>query len=98
MTIRLLSISVGFKETGLGNAQPGGVADGQNRSMLQAAYAAEELEDFLWAQDDRQLLRPFGAGMTSSKVHSLLSETLYRNLRAATAMRTRARRQLLARW
>ena len=52
----------GLQRDSLGNAQPCGVADGQNRSMLHTAYAVEELEDFLWAQNDRKLLRRLRCG------------------------------------
>ena len=44
----------GLQADGLGDAQAGGVAGGQNRPLFGAAHAAEKLEHFLGAQNDGQ--------------------------------------------
>ena len=71
------AIDVGGLQTdGLGDAQAGSVARGQDRSVLGVSYAAEKLKYFLGAQDDGQLLWLLWRWMTSSNVQSFLRETL----------------------
>jgi hypothetical protein len=53
-----LAINIrGLQAQGLGDAQACSVAGRQNRSMFRTAYAPEKMENFLGAQDNRQLLR-----------------------------------------
>jgi hypothetical protein len=53
-----LAVDVGdFQADSLRDAQPGSVTGRQNGAMLDALYAAQELQDLLRTQDDRQLLR-----------------------------------------
>jgi hypothetical protein len=42
------------------DAQAGGIARGQDGVMFDVEYAAEKPLHFIWAEDDRQLLRLFG--------------------------------------
>ena len=65
-----------FQVDGLGDAQTCGIAGGQNRSLFRVADTAEKLQDFSGLRTTGSFCGFFGAGMTSSKGHSLLSETL----------------------
>jgi len=47
---------------GLRDAQPGGIARGQDDAMLSALDAVQKVKDFLGAQDDWQFLRLLGSG------------------------------------
>jgi hypothetical protein len=58
------------------DTQSSGVTSGQNRSMLGTPHATEEVQDFLRAQNNKQLLGFFGAGIASSNAQSFLRETL----------------------
>src|SRR5580704_5121081 len=53
-----LAVDIGdFQADSLRNAQPSRITDRQDGAMLDALYAAQELQDLLRTQDNRQLLR-----------------------------------------
>ena len=77
------------------DAQAGGIAGGQDGAMLEVGDAAEELQDFLGTEDDGQLLRLLGSGMTSSSAQSLLERHLVEETQRRDGDVDRAGRQLL---
>src|SRR5881409_3860818 len=55
------AVDVGWYQAyGLRDSQPGRVAGGKDRVMLEALHAAEKLQDFFGAENDGQLLRLLG--------------------------------------
>ena len=53
-----LAVDIGdFQADSLRNAQPSRITGRQDGAMLEALYAAQELQDLLRTQDNRQLLR-----------------------------------------
>ena len=52
----------GLQANGLGDAQAGGVAGGQDRPVLEALDATKKMQHLLGAEDDGQLLRRLGPG------------------------------------
>jgi hypothetical protein len=52
----------GCKSDGFGDAQAGGVAGGQDGTVLPAPHTGQKLQDFLGTEDHRQGLRPFRSG------------------------------------
>jgi hypothetical protein len=56
-----LAIDIGRSQTnGLGDAQASGVAGGQNRAMLEARYAIQEVQNFFRTEHYRQFLGLLG--------------------------------------
>src|ERR1700687_5215800 len=51
----------GLQMDGLGDAQPGGVAGGQDRAMLGAANALEKMKNLLWAKNNGEPLWLLGS-------------------------------------
>src|SRR6202043_971106 len=60
-----LTIDIGdLQADRLRDAQSGGVAGRQDRAMLDAPHTSQKLQNFFLSQDDRQLLRFLGVGIT----------------------------------
>ena len=59
--MRWLSMSAAFRANGLGDAQAGRVAGGQDGAMFRAPDAIEKVKHFFWAEDNGQFLRLLGS-------------------------------------
>ena len=84
----------GLQANGFGDAQAGGVAARQERSVFDIVDATEKMEDLRSAENDRQRLRLLGSGDARFQVPTLPQGNIVEEAKRGGCDDDRARRQL----
>jgi hypothetical protein len=84
----------GLQAHGFGNAQAGGVAGRQDRVVFDVFDAAEKMENFRSAEDDRQLLGLPGSRDVRFQVPASLEGNIVKEAKGGSSDDDRTRRQL----